>query len=301
MYLRARWYDPASGTFLGRDPFAGYPTIPYSQHPYQYGYSNPALWTDPSGEAVPPSSHMYCPFGYFSGLDQDTGRYVCVKIFSFLPGPVSVPWGQSTQDIGIADPSPLGMCAPIVGITKGALARYLASTGAISWISDSGRLLQQAGYKINNLPALRAIRVRSLEAIDNIPGGEALFQKRLKQRPGYAFQARRALHYAERGELIEIEPEIPFPGYLHPGKPDLLLSGNRFVETKALDNWAHKTSSQQQGIITSLEGEVNRYLSDPTYTLLVEVKGTRIPIQIEAVLLRLETNYPGRLTWVAVP
>ncbi|NJL54418.1 RHS repeat-associated core domain-containing protein [bacterium] len=49
VYLRARWYDPASGTFLSRDPFAGYPTIPYSQHPYQYGYSNPALYTDPSG------------------------------------------------------------------------------------------------------------------------------------------------------------------------------------------------------------------------------------------------------------
>ncbi|NJL55949.1 hypothetical protein HC928_12720 [bacterium] len=28
VYLRARWYDPASGTFLSRDPFAGYPTIP---------------------------------------------------------------------------------------------------------------------------------------------------------------------------------------------------------------------------------------------------------------------------------
>ncbi|NJO07022.1 MAG: RHS repeat-associated core domain-containing protein, partial [Chloroflexaceae bacterium] len=53
VYLRARWYDPASGTFLDRDPFEGYPTIPYSQHPYQYGYSNPARYTDPSGMCVP--------------------------------------------------------------------------------------------------------------------------------------------------------------------------------------------------------------------------------------------------------
>ncbi|NJK81531.1 MAG: hypothetical protein HC914_17275 [Chloroflexaceae bacterium] len=52
MYLRARWYDPASGTFLSRDPFAGFAQQPYSQHPYQYAYSNPARWTDPSGNQV---------------------------------------------------------------------------------------------------------------------------------------------------------------------------------------------------------------------------------------------------------
>ncbi|NJL57539.1 RHS repeat-associated core domain-containing protein [bacterium] len=28
VYLRARWYDPASGTFLGRDPFEGFPDMP---------------------------------------------------------------------------------------------------------------------------------------------------------------------------------------------------------------------------------------------------------------------------------
>jgi RHS repeat-associated protein len=50
VYLRARWYDPSVGTFTSRDPFAGYPQTPYSLHYYQYGYSNPLLWTDASGE-----------------------------------------------------------------------------------------------------------------------------------------------------------------------------------------------------------------------------------------------------------
>jgi RHS repeat-associated protein len=49
-YLRARWYDPAAGVFVGRDPFAGFDTMPYSLHPYQYGYSDPVRWTDPSGK-----------------------------------------------------------------------------------------------------------------------------------------------------------------------------------------------------------------------------------------------------------
>jgi RHS repeat-associated protein len=49
-YLRARWYDPAAGTFLGRDPFEGFDTMPYSLHYYQYGYSDPVRFTDPSGQ-----------------------------------------------------------------------------------------------------------------------------------------------------------------------------------------------------------------------------------------------------------
>jgi hypothetical protein len=49
-YLRARWYDPAAGTFLGRDPFEGFDTMPYSLHPYQYGDSDPVRFTDPSGK-----------------------------------------------------------------------------------------------------------------------------------------------------------------------------------------------------------------------------------------------------------
>ncbi len=50
LYLRARWYDPASGTFTSVDPFDGFDTHPYSLHPYQYGYSDPVRWTDASGE-----------------------------------------------------------------------------------------------------------------------------------------------------------------------------------------------------------------------------------------------------------
>ncbi|NJL54420.1 RHS repeat-associated core domain-containing protein [bacterium] len=58
VYLRARWYDPASGTFLGRDPFEGFPDMPYSQHPYQYGYSNPGRWTDPTGRCYGLLTHL---------------------------------------------------------------------------------------------------------------------------------------------------------------------------------------------------------------------------------------------------
>jgi hypothetical protein len=53
LYLRARWYDPATGRFLTRDPFPGLAALPQTQHPYVYCQNNPVLLTDPSGEVVP--------------------------------------------------------------------------------------------------------------------------------------------------------------------------------------------------------------------------------------------------------
>jgi RHS repeat-associated protein len=62
VHLRARWYQAGQGSFLSRDPFAGFPTQPYSLHPYQYGYSNPVLHTDPTGKWT-------CLADWGSGLD----------------------------------------------------------------------------------------------------------------------------------------------------------------------------------------------------------------------------------------
>ena len=50
IYLRARWYDPASGRFLSSDPVAGEAANPSTLNGYAYGYGNPASYTDPSGK-----------------------------------------------------------------------------------------------------------------------------------------------------------------------------------------------------------------------------------------------------------
>ena len=49
VYLRARWYDSTNGRFLQHAPFAGFATQPYSLHQYQYAFSNPVRYRDPSG------------------------------------------------------------------------------------------------------------------------------------------------------------------------------------------------------------------------------------------------------------
>jgi RHS repeat-associated protein len=72
--LRTRWYSTAKGRFTSVDPFAGMPETPYSLHQYQYGYSDPVLNSDPSGQVVP-----VCPIGYrkvikdgqFAGCEDD--------------------------------------------------------------------------------------------------------------------------------------------------------------------------------------------------------------------------------------
>jgi RHS repeat-associated protein len=51
-YLRARYYSPAQGRFMTKDPFPGIMTQPASLTPYVYALNNPALLTDPSGEFV---------------------------------------------------------------------------------------------------------------------------------------------------------------------------------------------------------------------------------------------------------
>ena len=49
-YMRARWYDPATGRFISRDPIAGDAGTPVSLNSFGYGYGNPIRISDPSGQ-----------------------------------------------------------------------------------------------------------------------------------------------------------------------------------------------------------------------------------------------------------
>ncbi len=52
VFLRARYYDPSTGTFISRDPFAGFQDSPLSLNEYIYGNSDPINGTDPTGEGA---------------------------------------------------------------------------------------------------------------------------------------------------------------------------------------------------------------------------------------------------------
>jgi RHS repeat-associated protein len=48
-FLRARYYDPATGRFLTRDPYPAYATVPGALHRYAYVGNDPVGRVDPSG------------------------------------------------------------------------------------------------------------------------------------------------------------------------------------------------------------------------------------------------------------
>jgi RHS repeat-associated protein len=54
-FLRARYYDTGTGSFLTRDPADGDRTRPPSLHKYLYAHANPVNLTDPSGRGIPSS------------------------------------------------------------------------------------------------------------------------------------------------------------------------------------------------------------------------------------------------------
>jgi RHS repeat-associated protein len=65
VYLRARYYAPASGRFLTRDTWVGDRYRPMSYNDWLYGYSNPIKYIDSTGTIpfVPPPPDIYQLFG----------------------------------------------------------------------------------------------------------------------------------------------------------------------------------------------------------------------------------------------
>jgi RHS repeat-associated protein len=50
-YLRARYFNPITGRFLTKDPFAGNITVPSTLHRYNYASADPVNRLDPSGRS----------------------------------------------------------------------------------------------------------------------------------------------------------------------------------------------------------------------------------------------------------
>jgi len=77
-YLRARYYDPATGRFLGQDPLSGSQGSPQSQNPYAYALNNPATLTDPTGMySVMDLLNDLRP-AYTCGLEATLSNFSCI-------------------------------------------------------------------------------------------------------------------------------------------------------------------------------------------------------------------------------
>ena len=80
VYLRARYYAPRQGRFLSKDAWEGDALQPMSYNKWVYGYGNPVLYTDPSGN-TPLAAVLASVLPSFVGLGA---------------GMVTVKWTQKT-------------------------------------------------------------------------------------------------------------------------------------------------------------------------------------------------------------
>jgi RHS repeat-associated protein len=121
--LRARWYQTGQGRFVSRDPFAGMPETPYSQHPYAYALSNPVRYTDPTGKYFTTGTEELsgCPNGYvFDPTQYHATRAGCIPVMLDTTPPNWYPW-----DIGI-----------IVGFSGTCSAGAGALSGGVEYVID---------------------------------------------------------------------------------------------------------------------------------------------------------------------
>jgi RHS repeat-associated protein len=169
VYLRARWYAPGQGRFVSEDPFVGWATRPYSLHPYQYAYSNPVMWTDPTGECV----------GWLWGdpTCQFIGRDRILR--GDLEWEEARPWAGAGLDV-----------APVTGDIKGFLEVF---TGCDLVTGEDLGAWRWAGLVPFAGPRLRVLR--SLRHADEIVSGMR-----------YTDNAARAITGARRSPLTELTP-----------------------------------------------------------------------------------------------
>ncbi|WP_240343802.1 RHS repeat-associated core domain-containing protein [Paenibacillus sp. SYP-B3998] len=63
-YLRARWYDPSMGRFVGEDSYGGQIDNPLSLNRFTYVSNNPLIYTDPTGHEQEGDKDLLGPVGY---------------------------------------------------------------------------------------------------------------------------------------------------------------------------------------------------------------------------------------------
>ena len=182
VYLRARWYDPSSEVFIIRDPFAGFPEQPYSLHPYQYGYSNPMLWTDPSGEKPTPTPtpepsnnqpHGYPPYVMERHKDSvpETATFLThyeAKEFQKVLANASqtlAGQAQSERNSFVCILTIIGAAlGPAAGVVAGATGASAATVASVGISAELMGVSAAAAAQMNNDPKL--VSARTGEAME---------------------------------------------------------------------------------------------------------------------------------------
>jgi RHS repeat-associated protein len=140
IYLRARMYDPETGRFMTKDTWQGDDKTPMSYNAWLYGYGNPAMYADPSG------NFPVCPF--MSDLD-------CLSFFGAIPDYK----GLAIVQISKAAFDQAGGEIASRGLHKTTIAAAIAVQS--QWLNYPADMIKGAAYEIgficNNNPIVDSI------------------------------------------------------------------------------------------------------------------------------------------------
>ena len=111
--LRARYYDPAGGRFLSRDPFDGRPQSPVSLHRYLYANADPVNFNDPTGRETLLNITLTQALSSFvdSSIALKDVQQLCTRQGDGRPDPVQSLVATSQQFVALAGLAAAGVFA----------------------------------------------------------------------------------------------------------------------------------------------------------------------------------------------
>jgi len=99
-YLRARYYNPATGRFLSRDPEEGKAYDPQSLHKYLYAGGDPVNRVDPRGRADSADySSLLANETWKTKLEMRASAYA-VRVFLCVAEVLSIIYGPDVPEFG---------------------------------------------------------------------------------------------------------------------------------------------------------------------------------------------------------
>jgi RHS repeat-associated protein len=145
VWMGARWYSPASGTFQSRDRYSGELTTPVSLNRYTYGHSDPIGNYDPTGHAPCPAGLA----GHVTGLDGNcyqewapgdpcgNGGFRGLDVNICIDGPYCFSLGQGFTNSGCV-PCPAAAPSPLPSGTCVNLHELCVRQGYTGWAPETG-------------------------------------------------------------------------------------------------------------------------------------------------------------------
>lgn len=130
-FLRARYYDPATGRFISRDPLVGPLGLPVSQNPYAYALGNPVNVRDPSGEM------FFAPLLYYGGM-------ACMAALPFVTGLVTNTPVLDITTIQIEDGNYIGAASTVMMAGQ---AQMITGAGATKTMNFSDHAVERMAQR----------------------------------------------------------------------------------------------------------------------------------------------------------